>query len=74
MGGNLLELSSESLLRMPEVESLLHTQPEPRTVAAKLAQAYRHLRRHGRGAGKDAMEGLAGDSQLTRRRRDRQTE
>ena len=50
MGRDLVELFGEAPLRVPEIEGLLHSQPETGAVAAELAEADRHLAEgHARG-------------------------
>jgi hypothetical protein len=44
---DLLQLIAETLLGMPEIEALLHAQPDPRAVTTELPQAHCHFRADG---------------------------
>ena len=55
MGWDPVELFGEAPLRVPQVEGLLHSQPETGSVAAELAQPDRHFGGNGGGAGEDSM-------------------
>ena len=59
----------ELLRRMPQIVGLLHPEPQTRAVAAELSDPDRHLRRHRRALGKDAMKRLSRHAEMPRRLR-----
>ena len=71
---NPLEGVREEPLRVPEVVGLLQPQPETWAIPAELAETDCHLRSDRGPAREDAMKGLAGHPELSRRLRHREPE
>src|SRR5665647_86583 len=53
-----------TLLKRPDIDALLHAQPDFRAVAQRLAQANRHVRRHPALFAQDLRHGQARNSQI----------
>ena len=58
MGRDLVELFGEAPIRVPQIEGLLHSQPQAGSVAAELTQADSHFGGNSGCAGEDSMQGL----------------
>ena len=69
---NLRKLALQTLLRMPEVIRLLHTQPKRWSVASELSKPQGHFRRDRVGTGQDPMQLLTRNPKPSRRLTDRQ--
>lgn len=59
VSGNAFELCPERLFRVPDVKSLLHSEPQRRSITRPLPEPNGHLWRDGRSTRQDSVQELS---------------